>query len=83
MSVLNMKKSQARFLSPIGNEPGAASGGMGMGGAAAFPVHKQPSSLIEKYPATAKGDANSIVMPRPRNESKNNQLFDSYLNRQQ
>ena len=80
--MLNMKKSQARFLSPIGNEP-AASSGMGMGGAAAFNIHKQPSSIIEKYPATAKGDPNSIVMPRPRNESKNNQLFDSYLNRQQ
>ena len=82
-----MKKSQARFLSPINgnaNEPSAQGhqGGMGMGGAAGLNVHKMPSSLIEKYPATSKGDSSAIVMPRPRNESKNNQLFDNYLNRQ-
>ena len=53
-----------------------------MGGAAGLNVHKMPSSLIEKYPATSKGDSSAIVMPRPRNESKNNQLFDNYLNRQ-
>ena len=69
-----MKKSQARFLSPInGNEQAApGQGGLGMGGATAINVHKMPSSLIEKYPTTSKGEQNGIVMPRQRNESKNN-----------
>jgi len=79
-----MKKS-SRFLSPIGNDsavPGQAGlGSLASGGGSVLSAHKMPSSLIEKYPATQKPDSTPLVIPRPRNESKNIQLFDSYMNR--
>ena len=73
MSVLNIKKSSARFLSPIGqNEqpPGA--------------IHhnKVPSSLIDKYPNGAKPDNPMNMPPRTIRETKNNQMFEKFMNRQ-
>ena len=40
-----------------------------------------PSSLIDKYPGVAKQQDNALGMPRAIRETKNNQLFEKYMNR--
>jgi len=82
LSVLNMKKS-ARFLTPLGGGIDSNVSGQAVLSnlAANGGANKGPPSMIEKYPATQKADASPLVIPRPRNESKNSQLFDSYMNR--
>lgn len=76
MSVLNIKKSSARFLNPISHQYGAdTSNGVGK---------NLPNTVIDKYPGTSKTE-NALQMP-PRGgirEAKNQQLFDKYVNNRQ
>jgi len=72
LSVLNIKKSSARFLNPINDN--TPSGIPKMHG----------GSLIDKYPLPAKPDIpNHLNLPpRTIRESKNHQLFDKYMKKQ-
>lgn len=74
LSVLNIKKSSARFLNPLNHyNPGGESGPL---------IGKIPSSLIDKYPGTSKPENPLQMPPRGVRETKNHQLFDKYVNRQ-
>lgn len=75
MSVLNIKKSSARFLSPL-QQNGPDLGPPGM-------LNKMPAStVIDKYPGGAKpATLESSAMPRALRENKNNQLFEKYMHR--
>ena len=73
LSVLNMKKTSARFLSPIGAE-GLANNNES---------HSLPPTNIAKYPTTSKPENSIVIMP-PRGgirEAKNQQLFDKYMHK--
>lgn len=81
---MNIKKSQGRFLSPIGNENGpmSQSPGLNHAGHGVITHPKMPSTVIDKYPNTSKPEVSPIQMPRAIRETKNNQLFEKYMNRQ-
>ena len=59
---------------------------MNQGGHGMISHPKMPTSLIDKYPNGSKQqqqiDSGSMGMPRAVRETKNNQLFEKYLNRQ-
>ena len=84
MSMMNIKKSQGRFLNPIGNENGpmSPSPGLNYAGHGVITHPKMPSTVIDKYPNTSKPEVSPIQMPRAIRETKNNQLFEKYMNRQ-
>lgn len=75
LSVLNIKKSSARFLNPLNHFNSSGESGPLMG-------TKIPSTLIDKYPGTTKPENPLQMPPRGVREAKNQQLFDKYVNRQ-
>lgn len=74
MSVLNIKKSSARFLNPINGQAGPINDPSGImsGNPALKPL---PHTNIDKYPKPVEGPGNGIgYMPPPRSgirEAKN------------
>lgn len=84
MSMLNIKKSSARFLNPINNDP------TNFGGIPVGAPKQMPHTNIDKYPGGGapglgiKPDASPSMNMPPRGgirEAKNHQLFDKYMNR--
>lgn len=71
MSVLNIKKSSARFLNPISSNFADIAGGL----------PPASSNVFDKYPMPKPLDSGPMsINPRTIRENKNSQMFDKYMN---
>lgn len=72
MSVLNIKKSSARFLNPISSNFADIAGG----------VPPASSNVFDKYPMSMPLDSGPMsINPRTIRENKNSQMFEKYMNK--